>query len=202
MNKVVEAAKKDGLRVTAEVCPHHFCLTSDDIREHVPKIIHGKYVPNGEDVDTNYKMNPPLRTRADVAALRDGLAKGVFDCISTDHAPHTAEEKSRGFEKAPFGIVGLETAAALTNSVLVNGGYLTPIQMAEKMSFNPSRILGIERGDISVGNVADIVVFDPKEIWTVRPEEFKSRGRNTPFAGKKLTGRVKAVLHQGVITKQ
>lgn len=180
-------AKQEGIRVSGEVCPHHFTLSCEDIPD---------------KNDANYKMNPPLRTRADVAALRDGLAKGVFDCISTDHAPHTAEEKSRGFEKAPFGIVGLETAAALTNSVLVNGGYLTPIQMAEKMSFNPSRILGIERGDISVGNVADIVVFDPKEIWTVRPEEFKSMGRNTPFAGKKLTGRVKAVLHQGVITKQ
>lgn len=179
-------AKQLGIRVSGEVCPHHFTLSCEDIPD---------------KTDTNYKMNPPLRTRADVAALRDGLAKGVFDCISTDHAPHTEEEKAGDFEKAPFGIVGLETAAALTNSVLVNGGYLTPMGMAEKMSYNPSRILGIDRGDISIGKAADITVFDPKKTWTVNPEEFKSKGRNTPFAGKKLTGQVKTVIHNGQITR-
>lgn len=179
-------AKQLGIRVSGEVCPHHFALSCEDIPDRS---------------DTNYKMNPPLRTRADVAALRDGLAKGVFDCISTDHAPHTAEEKSADFAKAPFGIVGLETAAALTNSVLVNGGYLTPMGMAEKMSYNPSRILGLDAGDISTGRQADIVVFDPKKVWTVDPEQFRSKGRNTPFAGKKLTGQVKTVIHRGQITR-
>ncbi|MQN01854.1 MAG: dihydroorotase [Lachnospiraceae bacterium] len=180
-------AKEAGIRVSGEVCPHHFSLSCEDIPD---------------NNDANYKMNPPLRTRADVAALREGISNGIFDCISTDHAPHTQEEKARSFLKAPFGIVGLETAAALTNSVLVNGGYLTPMGMAEKMSFNPSRILGISRGDISIGNIADIVVFDPKKVWTVDPDKFKSKGRNTPFKGKKLTGQVRAVLYKGQITKQ
>lgn len=195
--KMVEAAKKDGLRVTAEVCPHHFCLTSDDIREHVPKIIHGKYVPNGEDVDTNYKMNPPLRTRADVNALKEGLRNGIMDVISTDHAPHTYEEKNVSIRKAPFGIVGLETAASLTHDELVLKGVLTPLQMAEKMSYNPAKVAHLDKGDIQPGKVADIVIFDPEETYTIDKNTFASKGRNTPFDGKTVTGRVKYTICDG-----
>lgn len=180
-------AKQMGIRVTGEVCPHHFTLSCEDIPD---------------KNDTNYKMNPPLRTAADVAALRDGLAKGIFDCISTDHAPHTEEEKAGDFSKAPFGIAGLETSAALTNTVLVNGRYLTPMGMAERMSYNPSRILGIDRGDISTGRTADIVIFDPKKKWTVDPAQFKSKGRNTPFAGRTLTGEVIVTIRGGIITSE
>lgn len=180
-------AKQMGIRVTGEVCPHHFTLSCEDIPD---------------KNDTNYKMNPPLRTAADVAALRDGLAKGIFDCISTDHAPHTEEEKAGDFSKAPFGIAGLETSAALTNTVLVNGRYLTPMGMAERMSYNPSRILGIDRGDISTGRTADIVIFDPKKKWTVDPAQFKSKGRNTPFAGITLTGEVIMTIRGGIITSE
>lgn len=183
----VYRAKQMGIRVSAEVCPHHFTLSCEDIPDRN---------------DTNYKMNPPLRTRADVAALRDGLAKGIFDCISTDHAPHTEEEKAADFSRAPFGIVGLETAAALTNTVLVNGRYLSPMGMAERMSYNPSRILGIDRGDISVGNIADVVVFDPNKEITVDPSTFKSKGRNTPFAGMKLRGEVKMTIRNGRVRSE
>ena len=127
--KMVEMAKKEGIRVTAEVCPHHFILTSSDIKED----------------DANYKMNPPLRTSEDVEALREGLKADIMDVISTDHAPHTAIEKGVGIRKAPFGIVGLETAASLTMTELVDKGWLTVMQMAEKMSYNPARILGLEK---------------------------------------------------------
>jgi len=124
--KMIAIAKEDGVKVSGEVCPHHFTLCTDDIP--------------GDD--PNYKMNPPLRSKEDVEALKQGLKDGTMEVISTDHAPHTEEEKARGFTKAPFGIVGVETAAALTYSELVLGGYLTPMQMMEKMSYNPARILG------------------------------------------------------------
>lgn len=197
--KMVAEAKKAGLRVTAEVCPHHFCLTSDDIKEHVPEIIDGKYVPNGEDVDTNYKMNPPLRTRADVEALKEGLKSGIMDVISTDHAPHTFEEKNVSIKKAPFGIVGLETAACLTHDELVRKGVLTPMQMAEKMSYNPARVAHIDKGDIQPGKVADILIFDPNETYTIDKNTFASKGRNTPFDGKEVTGKVKCTICNGIV---
>jgi dihydroorotase len=135
---MVRLAKEDGVKVSAEVCPHHFTLTSDDIKEFVPEIQGGIMIPRDTDADTNYKMNPPLRTKADVEALKEGLRDGIMDVISTDHAPHTFDDKNTSMKNAPFGIVGLETAACLTYSELVLGGYLTPMQMAEKMSYNPA----------------------------------------------------------------
>ncbi len=182
--KMVKAAKAEGLPVSAEVCPHHFTMTSSEI-------------PN--DKDANYKMNPPLRTRADVEALKKGLAEGVMDVISTDHAPHTAEEKAREIAKAPFGIVGLETAAALTYTELVVGEYLTPLQMAEKMSYNPARILPIDKGDIQPGKIADVVIFDPNDFYEIDVNDFFSKGKNTPFQGRKVAGRVKATICDGRI---
>lgn len=181
--RMVELAKQEGLSVTAEVCPHHFTLTSEDIRED----------------DANYKMNPPLRTRADVEALIDGLKKGVMDAIATDHAPHSREEKQGSMRNAPFGIAGLETAAALTMTELVDKGYLTPLQMAEKMSYNPARIIGIDKGTLKPGKTADVVIFNPKEEYIIDAEQFRSKGKNTPFHGRKVKGRVMATILSGNI---
>ena len=184
--RMVELAKEEGLPVTAEVCPHHFCMTSDDITED----------------DANYKMNPPLRTKEDVEALKKGLADDIMDVIATDHAPHAAREKEQGIQKAPFGIVGLETAAALTYTELVKPGILTPMQMAEKMSYNPAKVLGLEKGTVAEGSHADITIFDPECEWVIDPAEFLSKGKNTPFGGKKVTGKVMATIVDGEIAYQ
>ena len=181
--EIMAAAKKEGLRVTAEVCPHHFTLTSEAITED----------------DANYKMNPPLRTREDVEALKEGLKNDVMDVISTDHAPHTAIEKGMGMKRAPFGIVGLETAAALTMTELVEPGYLTIMQMAEKMSYHPAKILGLDKGVVEEGKAADLVVFDAGREYVIDPAEFYSKGRNTPFAGKKVKGAVRATIVDGEV---
>ena len=181
--KMVRLAKQEGIRVTAEVCPHHFILTSDDI----------------DMDDANYKMNPPLRTKEDVEALKEGLKEGVMDVISTDHAPHTQEEKSVGIRRAPFGIVGLETVAALTYTELVLKGYLTPMQMAEKMSYNPSKILGLDKGSLEVGKKADIVLFDPKKTYKIDKTKFWSKGKNTQSDGRTVTGAVKTTIVDGRI---
>lgn len=197
--KMVKLAKEEGLKVSAEVCPHHFTLTSDDIKKFVPQIENGILIPHETDADTNYKMNPPLRTRKDVEALKEGLRDGIMDVISTDHAPHTFDDKNTSMKKAPFGIVGLETAACLTYSELVLGGYLTPMQMAEKMSYNPARIIGIDKGDIQPGKKADVVLFDPNETYRIDKNTFASKGRNTPFDGREVTGRVKLTICDGNI---
>ena len=197
--KMVKLAKEEGLKVSAEVCPHHFTLTSDDIKKFVPQIENGILIPHETDADTNYKMNPPLRTGKDVEALKEGLRDGIMDVISTDHAPHTFDDKNTSMKKAPFGIVGLETAACLTYSELVLGGYLTPMQMAEKMSYNPARIIGIDKGDIQPGKKADVVLFDPNESYRIDKNTFASKGRNTPFDGREVTGRVKLTICDGNI---
>lgn len=194
---MIETAKKGGLKVTGEVCPHHFTLTSDDITEYVPQIEAGIMIPQDTDADTNYKMNPPLRTKADVLRLKEGLRDNIMDVISTDHAPHTFKEKNTSMKKAPFGIVGLETAACLTYSELVLQGYLTPMQMAEKMSANPAKVIGIDKGDIAPGKVADIVIFDPNETYKIDKNTFASKGRNTPFHGREVTGKVKCTICSG-----
>ncbi|MCI8483926.1 MAG: dihydroorotase [Lachnospiraceae bacterium] len=181
--KMIELAKKAGVRVTAEVCPHHFILTSNDIKED----------------DANYKMNPPLRTKEDVEALKKGLKEDIMDVIATDHAPHTAIEKGAGLKKAPFGIVGLETAAALTMTELVDKGYLTIMQMAEKMSYHPAKILGLEKGVVEEGKTADLVVFDAQKEYTIDVNDFYSQGKNTPFAGRKVKGMVMATIVDGKI---
>ena len=181
--RMIKEAKEDGLPVTGEVCPHHFILSTEDI----------------PCDDANYKMNPPLRKKEDVLALKEGLRDGIMDVISTDHAPHSAEEKSRGFEKAPFGIVGLETSASLTYTELVLGGYLTPMQMAEKMSYNPAKVLGIDKGTLKEGSIADVVVFNPSIEYVINPDDFASMGKNTPFTGKKVTGKVVCTICGGKV---
>ena len=181
--ELMRMAKRMGFKVTAEVCPHHFTLTDADITE----------------ADSNYKMNPPLRTEADVKALIEGLVDGTMDCISTDHAPHSKEEKSKFFTEAAFGITGLETSAALTYTALVDTGLMDIVKMAEKMSYNPAKVLGIEEsfGHISEGAVADIVIFDPEAEWEVKEEEFASKASNTPYIGKVLKGRVTHTIVDG-----
>ncbi len=180
--KLVEAAKKEGLPVTAEVCPHHFAMCTDDITED----------------DGNFKMNPPLRGRRDMEALKAGLQADIMDVIATDHAPHSAEEKNCSMAKAFFGIVGLETMASLAYTELVEPGILTPMQMAEKTSYNPAQILGLsEKGAIAEGKIADIVVFDPNIEYTIDKDTFFSKGKNTPFHGRKVKGDVRYTLVDG-----
>lgn len=195
--EMIRKAKEEGLKVSGEVCPHHFTLTSEDITEYIPVMKEGILDPKDTDVDTNYKMNPPLRTKEDVKALKEGLKSGIMEVISTDHAPHTFDDKNTSMKKAPFGIVGLETAACLTYSELVLGGYLTPMQMAERMSYNPAKIMKFEQGDIQPGKMADIVVFDPNKKYKIDKNKFLSKGKNTPFHGREVTGKVKYTICQG-----
>jgi dihydroorotase len=182
--KMVAEAKKAGLPVTAEVCPHHFAMTTDDITSD----------------DGNFKMNPPLRGKADVEALKEGLRTDIMDVIATDHAPHSEEEKNCSMTKAAFGIVGLETMAALTYTELVEPGILTMMQMAEKTSYNPAQILGLaDKGAIAEGKVADIVIFDPNMEYAIDKHTFLSKGKNTPFHGRKVKGDVRYTLVDGTV---
>ncbi len=186
--KAVEAvrkAKAAGVRVTAEACPHHFMLTEEAVREHGPLA----------------KMNPPLRRDADVQAVRAGLQDGTIDVIATDHAPHAAHEKQWGLNKAPFGIVGLETALGLSLR-LVEEGVLSLETMIQKLTSAPARLFGLSCGTLAAGTPADVVLIDPKMEWTVDPEQFRSKGRNTPFTGWRLRGSVIRTLFGGVTVYQ
>ena len=181
--EMVKRAKEEGIKVTAEVCPHHFSMCSDDITSN----------------DGNFKMNPPLRAREDMEALIKGLQDDIMDVISTDHAPHSAEEKAKDLEHAPFGIVGLETSVALTVTNLVKKGYLTPMQMAAKMSYNPAKVLGIPKGTLDEGKIADITIIDPDKEYTIDVNTFESKGKNTPFDGYKVSGKVEYTILNGKV---
>lgn len=178
---MVEQAKKDGINVTAEVTPHHFTLTEDAI--------------TGDDA--NFKMNPPLRKREDVDMLVEGLKTGIMDVISTDHAPHHRTEKERSFAEAPFGITGLETSVCLTITELVEKGVLTPLQMAERMSYKPAQIIKSDKGTLLPGRAADITIIDPNEEYEIDSTKFASLGKNTPFNGKRVKGRVRYTIAGG-----
>ena len=169
----VRRAKAEGVRVTAEACPHHFLLTDEAVQEW----------------GTLAKMNPPLRRPDDVQAVRDGLCDGTIDAIATDHAPHAEYEKQWGMNRAPFGIVGLETALGLTFR-LVEEGVLSVESAIEKLTSAPARLFGLSKGTLAVGAEADVVMIDHRREWTVDPEQFLSKGRNTPFAGWRLRGQV------------
>ena len=180
--RLVREAKKRGANVTAEATPHHFTLTDKEVYGY----------------NTNAKMNPPLRTQEDVDAIVEGIADGTIDVIATDHAPHSQDEKNVEFDLAPFGIVGLETALSLSLE-LVEKGVITLDEMIKKLTVVPSGIVGIERGTLAPGSIADLVVFDPGRSRTIKPGEFFSKGRNTPFSGWELKGVVSNTIVSGKV---
>jgi len=175
--RAVRAGKDRGVRVTCEVAPHHFTLT-DEALEREPKY------------DTNLKMNPPLREAADRDALLEGIADGSVDVIATDHAPHHADEKMLEFDRAPFGIVGLETAVPIVFDRLVHAGRITLTRMIELLSVNPARVFGVPGGALSAGAAADVTILDPDKAVTIQASALRSRSKNTPFDGWQLRGGV------------
>ena len=177
------AAKRDGIGVTAETCPHYLILTSDDI-------------PSD---NADYKMNPPVRTAEDREALREALAEGIIDVVVTDHAPHAPVEKGGGFLGSPFGIVGLETSAALMYTEFVRTGIISLSEMIRKMSTLPAKILGIPAGTLSAGAPADIAIFDFEKEYEIDPSGFFSKSRNTPFAGRRVFGEVRMTIVGGSV---
>ena len=179
---LVRDAKRRGVKVTAETAPHYVSLTEQALLSH----------------DADFRMNPPLRTQSDVEAIIEGLCDGTLDCIATDHAPHTVEDKA-DFEKAPNGSIGMETSFAVANTYLVKTGRLTLDELVEKMSVNPAKILGINAGTLAAGAPADIALIDPDEQWTVDVNKLHGKSKNTPFKGMTLTGRVRMTLLNGAI---
>lgn len=179
---IIRTAKKRGVRVTAETCPHYFSITEDAVKGY----------------DTDAKVNPPLRTQQDVEAIKEGLRDGTIDVIATDHAPHHRDEKLREFDVAPSGISGLETALGLSMS-LVEHGILTFSQLIEKMALNPAKILQIDKGTLKVGADADLTIVDPSREFRVEPQKFISKGKNTPFKGWRLRGMTVFTLVKGTI---
>jgi dihydroorotase len=180
--RMIREAKARGLKVTAEACPHHFTLTHEAL----------------SDFDGNKKMNPPLRTKADVDAVIEGLKDGTLDAIATDHAPHATEEKLQEFESAPFGVIGLETAWPLSYA-LVESGMLALEEVVAKLTIKPAGIIKSNRGTLSEGAVADIAIIDPEETWVVDPAEFLSKSKNTPFTGWKMKSRVLKTIVSGKV---
>ena len=178
--RMVREAKARGLKVTAEACPHHFTLTEELTRGY----------------NTHAKMNPPLRTMQDVQAIKEGLRDGTIDVIATDHAPHATQEKQQEFTEAPFGIVGLETALSLTLA-LVDEGVLTLESAVDKLATAPAKAFSLNAGTLAVGAPADVAIVDPNREWQVDPSRFRSKSRNTPFAGWKVKGRVTTTIVSG-----
>ena len=181
--ELIREAKKRGVKVTCETCPHYFALTEEACM----------------GFNTNAKMNPPLRTADDVAAIKEGLADGTIDCIVTDHAPHHPDEKQCEFGYAKNGIVGLETSLGLGIKCLVKEGVLTMSQLIEKMAVNPTHILGIAKGSLAVGQAADITIFDPEKPWTVDITKLHSKGKNSPYDGFELFGKPEYVIVNGEV---
>jgi len=180
--RIIRDAKKRGIKVTAEATPHHFLLSDDELYNY----------------NTNAKMNPPLRTDKDVKAILKGLKDGTIDVIATDHAPHSEDEKNVEFDKAPFGIVGLETALPLSLK-LVEKKILTLSQVIKKLTIEPARIVRVDKGTLKLNKEADITIFDPKEEFDIDKEKFSSKGKNTPFQGWRVRGKVKYTIVSGKI---
>ena len=184
--QIIREAKERGVRVTAEATPHHFTLTDEAC----------------EGFDSNTKMNPPLRSEEHRAAVIQGLIDGTLDAIATDHAPHAEREKLVEFDRAPFGIIGLETSLALAITSLVGPGHLELGAVLRLMSTAPAAILGLDAGTLQKGAQADIVVFDPNMTWTFEREDIRSKSQNTPFLGYSLTGRVLLTIRDGRIVHE
>ncbi len=183
--EAIRRGKAEGVKVTGEAAPHHFCLTDKMI---------------GEKYDTNLRVSPPLRTEKDRLALIEGLVDGTIDCIATDHAPHTEEEKDVEFDHAPPGMIGLETCLGLAITYLVEKGYLTVPDLIRKLTVNPAGIVGLEVGSLEVGEVADLTIFDPNKKWVVKESKIVSKCKNSPFIDMKLKGKVKATIMGGRVT--
>jgi dihydroorotase len=179
----IRRAKEAGVRVTAEVTPHHLTLSHEACATY----------------DTHAKMNPPLRESADIAALRAALREGVVDCIASDHAPHAYDEKEAAFDDAPFGVIGLETAFGVAHTELVVGGVLPLATLIERMSTAPARVFRLAGGTLRPGSAADVVVLDLTAGWTVDPARFFSKSRNSPFAGRRLVGAAALTVVNGRI---
>ncbi len=178
---LVRRAKADALPVSAEVCPHHLLLTNEACA----------------GGDPNFKTNPPLRSAADAAACRAGLLDGAIDCVVTDHAPHTAEEKASGFLRAPFGVVGLETCVAVLATELIGPGMLDWAGLVARMSCNPRCILGLDQQSLDTGAPGNVCVIDPDVSWVIDPAQFRSRASNTPFVGRRASARVALTIRRG-----
>jgi dihydroorotase len=180
---LIRRGKARGVRVSGEATPHHFTLTDKCLR----------------GFDSNFKMSPPLRTQADIDAIIAGLKDGTLEVIATDHAPHAPEKKMRELDQAPNGIIGLETLVPICVLALIEPGHLTWPQLIAKLTINPARVLGIDRGTLKTGADADITIIHPKVEWTIDPEQFQSKSRNCPFAGWKVRGRAHAVILGGEV---
>jgi dihydroorotase len=183
--ELIRQGKKRGVNVTGEACPHHFTLTDECLRT----------------FDSNYKMAPPLRTQADVDAIIAGLKDGTLSVLSTDHAPHAPEKKARELDQAPNGIIGLETFLPICATHLVHAGHLSWPQMLAKMTANPAAVLGVERGTLKVGAIADVTVIDPDVEWAIDVTKFKTKSRNTPYHGWKVKGRAVGTIVGGEVKK-
>ena len=181
--RLIRDAKKRGVKVTCETCPHYYSFTEEEVL----------------NSGTNAKMNPPLRKKDDMQEIIKAIQDGTIDCIITDHAPHTKEEKEVGLEKAPNGIIGFETELAATVTNLVDKGYISYLDMVRLTSYNPAKILNLDKGSLQKGKVADITIFNPNEEYIYQKEDIVSKSKNTPFIGKKLKGRVKYTIVNGNI---
>ncbi len=181
--ELVREGKRRGVKVTAEACPHHFTLTDERLRT----------------FDSNYKMNPPLRTWSDVEAVVGGLRDGTIEILATDHAPHAPEKKMRELDLAPFGVIGLETLVPIVATHLVDPGHLSWPEAIRKLTINPARLLGIPKGTLKPGADADVTLIDPTAKWTIDPSQFRSRSRNCPFAGWEVRGRAHTVIVRGEV---
>ncbi|MGZ3317671.1 MAG: dihydroorotase [Isosphaeraceae bacterium] len=181
--ELVREGKRRGVKVTAEACPHHFTLTDERLRT----------------FDSNYKMNPPLRSWSDVEAVVGGLSDGTIEILATDHAPHAPEKKMRELDLAPFGVIGLETLVPIVATHLVDPGHLSWPEAIRKLTINPARLLGIPKGTLRPGADADVTLIDPTARWTIDPSQFRSRSRNCPFAGWEVRGRAHTVIVCGEV---
>ena len=184
--RMIRDAKRAGIKVTAETCPHYYAVTDEVVRTY----------------DTNTKVNPPIREEVDKQAILEGLKDGTLDCIVTDHAPHHADDKDVEYNLAAFGISGIETSFGFAIKYLYKAGVLSLNEIAEKMSYNPAQILGLEGGEIKEGGVADLMIADLDEKWVIDPAKFVSKGKNNPFKGYELEGVVKYTIVDGKIKYQ
>jgi len=181
--EIIKNAKDRGINITCEVSPHHLVLTDKSV----------------ESFDSNFKMNPPLRTQEDIEKLKDGLKNGIIDVIATDHAPHSIEEKEGEFDKAPFGVIGLETAFGIINKFLIEQNMLTIEKMVEKLIINPRKILKIDLPVIEKNKKANLVIVQMNKVWTVKEEDFFSLSRNSPFIGMEISGYIQAVFNKNKV---